>query len=342
MNGKKGLIRLFSLYLAVVMVFLCLPVSASAKAINTSTEITHTRDFLVQHPVTPQSWDETVMLASVGYFTFADVEPFIPEKDLSSAYASATRILTLIALGETNGETAAESEEISELKKLQQDDGSFGDFDSTVYSVMALNAVEAVFGSERAVENILSYQQEDGSFLFGDEHPIFTTAKAMTVLSAYLSDEKVTAAMEKAVTYVESSKTEEGLMGDGRCDTFCAAVIGLVDLGVQVNDNKWGYLVNNLAEFKNKDYSYTMNADDEGYDSSATVYALAAFDAMGRGKSVYVRLMEDGTLNTNIFEGFKPFITGYGILAVISIAFWVWIIFFRNRKFKKAEDSEND
>ena len=335
MNGKKGLFRLFSLCLAAVMVFLCLPVSASAKAINPSTEITHTRDFLVQNPVTPQNWEETVMLASVGYFTFAEVEPFIPEKNLASAYETSTRILTLMVLGEMDRESAAESEEFSALQNLQQQDGSFGDFDSTVYSVITLNACDAVFASERAVENILSYQQEDGSFLFGGENPIFTTAKAMTVLSEYLSDEKVTAAMEKAVLYIESAKTEAGLIGDGRCDTFCAAVIGLVDVGVQVTDDKWGYLVNNLAEFKNKDYSYTMYADDEDYDPIATAYALAAFDAMGRSKSVYVRLMEEGTLSVNIWESFKPFITGYEILAVISVAFWVWIIFFRNRKSKK-------
>ncbi len=342
MLKRSRFIRIVASMMAMVLVFFCVPVASSASAINTSTQITYTRDFIVQNAVPVNDWNETVMYSAVGFFNLVEIEPFIPESDTSSAYTTATRILALISAGEMNRESAAENAEVAALADLQAEDGSFGDFYDTVYAIMALKACDALFGSEKAVKNILSYQKEDGSFDIGDGSPIISTSRAMTVLSMYGTDPVVANALDKTIEYIKSTETEEGLFGDGRCDTFCAAMIGLVDIGVTVTGEDWGKLANNLVKFKNDDYSYNMYAEDEQYDSGATLYAIAAFDAIGRGKSVYIRLMEDGELNQYSIKDYMPFLSGYGIIALIAVAFWVYLIFFRGRKKTEKVVKNND
>lgn len=342
MLKKSRFVKLVAAMMALVSVFFCLPVASSATSVNTSTQITYTRDFIVQNAVPVNDWNETVMYSAVGFFNLVEIEPFIPESDLTSALTTATRILALISVGEMDRESASESPELNALVSLQQEDGSFGGFYDTVYSVMALRACDALFGSEKAVKNILSYQKEDGSFDIGDGSPIISTSRAMTVLSEYSSDPVVAEALDKTIEYIKSTETEDGLFGDGRCDTFCAAMIGLVDVGVTVTGDDWGKLANNLVKFKNDDYSYNMYTDDEQYDSGATLYAIAAFDAIGRGKSVYIRLMEDGALNQYSIKDYMPFLSGYGVLALIAVAFWVYLMFFRGRNKKEKAVKNND
>ena len=342
MNHRSRFVRIVASMMAMVLIFLCVPVASSATAINTTTQITYTRDFIVQNAVPVNDWNETVMYSAVGFFNLVEIEPFIPESDTTSALTTATRILALISVGELNKETAEENPEVKALSDLQKEDGSFGGFYETVYSVMALNSCDAFFSSEKAVKNILSYQKEDGSFDIGDENPILSTSRAMTVLSMYGTDPAVADALDKTIEYIRSTETEEGLFGDGRCDTFCAAMIGLVDVGVTVTGEDWGKLANNLVKFKNDDYSYNMYTEDEQFSSTATLYAIAAFDAIGRGRSVYIRLMEDGELNQYSLKDYMPFLSGYGIIALVAVAFWVYLIFFRGRKRNEKAVKRND
>ncbi len=328
--------------MAMVLIFICVPVASSAASVNASTQITHTRDFIVQNAVPVNDWNETVMYSAVGFFNLVDIKPFIPEEDTSSVMTTATRILALISTGEMNRENAAESPEPDALAELQQEDGSFGDFYETIYAIMALKACGETFSSEKAVNYILSSQKEDGSFDIGDGSPILSTSRAMTVLSMFSLDPRVAEALDKTIEYIKSTTTEEGLFGDNRCDTFCAAMIGLVDVGVTVTGEDWKTLANNLVKFKNDDYSYNMHEDDTQYSSTATLYALAAFDAIGRGKSVYIRLMEDGELNQYSIKDYMPFLSGYGVLALIAVAFWVYLIFFRGRQKNEKAVKRND
>lgn len=337
--------RLFKIFVYVVVavtVFACLPVSSSASSVNLTTQITHTKDFIVQNAVPVRNWNETVMYSAVGFFTLTEIEPFIPESDVSSAYTTATRILSLISVGELNRELAAEDPEVDALSDMQKEDGSFGDLNSTLYSVMALKACGELFMSEKAVEYILSFQAEDGGFYVDGEHPVVTTSRVMTVLSEFGLDPKVSDALNKTIEFVKSQRAEDGFFDDGRCDTVCAALIGLVDLGVTVTGDDWGKMVNNLVKFRNDDYSYNMHIDDEQFDTSATLHAIASFDAVGNGKSVYVRLMEDGALNQYSLKDYLHIFKGYGIIALVSVVFWIYFMFFKNRKKNKKAVDIND
>lgn len=325
-----------------VTVFACLPISSSASSVNLTTQITHTKDFIVQNAVPVRNWNETVMYSAVGFFTLTDIEPFIPEADTSSAYTTATRILTLISVGELNRESSAENSEVKALSDMQKDDGSFGDLNSTLYSVMALKACNELFMSEKAVEYILSLQSEDGGFYVEGEHPVVTTSRVMTVLSEFGRDPKVSEALNKTIDFVRGQRVEDGFFDDGRCDTVCAAMIGLIDLGVTVTGDEWGEMVFNLVKFRNSDYSYNMMIEDEQFDISATLHAIAAFDAVGNGKSVYVRLMEDGALNQYSLKDYLHIFKGYGILVLVSAVFWVYFMFFKNRKKNKKAVGVND
>ena len=50
-----------------VTVFACLPISSSASSVNLTTQITHTKDFIVQNAVPVRNWNETVMYSAVGF-----------------------------------------------------------------------------------------------------------------------------------------------------------------------------------------------------------------------------------------------------------------------------------
>lgn len=342
MIRKLKMRRIITLLITVILVVSCLSVSSSASSVNMSTQVTYTRDFIVENSIPVKNWNETVMYSAVGFFTLTEVEPYIPEADYSSAYTTATRIVTLISVGELNRESSEDNEDVKVLVSLQNEDGSFGDLNATLVSIMALKACDSLFMSEKAVEWVLSNQSDDGSFSSDGEHLVVTTSHVMTVLSQYVSDSRVGSALEKSIEFLKSQQTENGFFDDGRCDTVCSALIGLVDVGVSVAGDEWGKFVDNLIKFRNDDYSYNMFVDDDVFDSEATLYAVATFDAVGRSKSVYTRLMEDGELNQYSIKDYIPFLTGYGIVACVSIVFWIYLMFFRNRKDYKKVVKIND
>ncbi|MBQ7014927.1 MAG: terpene cyclase/mutase family protein [Clostridia bacterium] len=340
MIKNSRFVRTAAIFMAAVMVFLCLPISSSAKTVNITSVITSTKDYVVQNKIPVNDWNDTVMYSSVGIFSLTEVEPYIPEADHTSALTTATRILASISVGQADRSEGEKNADVEALKELQNQDGSFGDFYDTLYSVMALKAFDVTFKSEKAVEVILSYLNEDGGFYYEGESPVRTTGRAMTVLSMFTADPKVTNALNKNIEFLESKKLENGLYDDGTCVTYCCAMIGLLDVGVTMIGDERVDMTSTLLEFKNSDHSFNMNLEDEESDDTATLYALTALDAVGRSDSVYARIMEKGSVNQYSLKDYIPFFTGYGILALISIVFWVYIMFFRGRNNNKKVENE--
>lgn len=340
MMQNPGFIKKIVLIMTVITIFLCFPVSSSANSMNITNHITYTKDYIVQNQIPVDDWNDTVMYSSVGIFSISEVEPYIPEADPTSARTTATRILASISVGQADRSEGEENADVAALKKLQNKDGSFGDFYDTLYSVMALKAFDVTFMSEKAVENILSYQNEDGGFYYEDESPVRTTGRAMTVLSMFTEDPKVTNAINKNIEFLESKKLENGLYDDETCITYSCALIGLIDVGVTMTGNERVKMASKLMEFRNTDYSYNANIDDEKSDDTSTLYALTALDAAGRSDSVYARIMEEGSVNQYSLKDYIPFFTGYGILALTSVVFWVYLMFFRGRKKKENKGKE--
>lgn len=313
-----------------------------ATTVNVSSQITQTRNFIVKNAVAATDWSDTVMYSSVGFFSLTEVSPYIPEADASSAYTTATRLLAQIASGETDGKTAAEGEDVKTLVSLQKDDGSFGDFYDTLYSIMALKACETSFMSEKAVKSLLSLQGDDGSFTYGDENPVVVTSRALTVLSMFYEDTTVSDAISSAVSYIDSCQAEGGGFADGQADTLCEAIVGLTDAGEVVTGSKWNAMTTILMRYKNDDYSYDILVGDEAYSGRATLCALVALDALGRGKSVYIRLMDDGELNQYSINDYIPFILGYSAFALLAVVFWIYIMRFKGKQKKEKTVLKND
>ena len=340
MIKNSSLVKTVAIFMVAVTVFLCLPVSSSASSINITNAITNTKDYVVKNQIPVDDWNDTVMYSSVGIFSLSEVQPYIPEADHTSARTTATRILASISVGQADRSEGEENADVAALKELQKQDGSFGDFYDTLYSVMALKAFDVTFKSEKAVEVILSYLNEDGGFYYEGESPVRTTGRAMTVLSMFTADPKVTNALNKNIEFLESKKLKNGLYDDGTCVTYCCAMIGLLDVGVTMIGDERVDMTSTLLEFKNSDHSFNMNLEDEESDDTATLYALTALDAVGRSDSVYARIMEKGSVNQYSLKDYIPFFTGYGILALISIVFWVYIMFFRGRNNNKKVENE--
>lgn len=332
MTAPRGFFRAVSGFLAVLTLVFCFAVPTDAASVNIDVEIRQTRDYVAQNAQPISDWRETVMYSSIGVFALTEIAPYVPEADPASPYSVATRILAKIATGELDRSNSAECEEAVLLRGMQKEDGSFGDLYDTLYSVMALRACNTVFSGEKAVSNLLSLQQPDGSYAYGDESPAAVTGKVLSVLAQYMADPQVSEVLTAATEYLYGAMDPEtGLFPDGRCDTYCSAIIGLVDLGVAITGEEWNELVSNMLQFKNDDYSYNMTIEGESPDLNAAVYALAALDAVGRGTSVYTRLMEEGESIQYSIKDYLPMITGYVILALLSLAVWVYILFFKGK-----------
>ena len=65
MIKNSRFVRTAAIFMAAVMVFLCLPISSSAKTVNITSVITSTKDYVVQNKIPVNDWNDTVMYSSV-------------------------------------------------------------------------------------------------------------------------------------------------------------------------------------------------------------------------------------------------------------------------------------
>ena len=70
---------------------------------------------------------------------------------------------------------------------------------------------------------------------------------------------------------------------------------------------------------------------------SAAVAAITAYDAISDGKSVWRSFTDYGGVNESMWEKLKWVALGFGVLVLLSVIFWLYILFGR----KKYRDDES-
>lgn len=322
--------KLFAIIISITLMLSLLSVGASAETLNITSEITYLRNYYVstfEKDGASKSFDENIALAVGGAYSYVQIEPYYADGESVSAFS--TNIITNAAFGKEQTQ-----ETVDALVKMQNDDGSFGNLDETLLAVVALKTTSTVFGSESAVNYILSNQQENGSF--GDSS---TTARVLSVINMYSTDSVVATAIENAVNYLKSDLSDDGVFDGGSSAALSYAIMGLCDVGETPSSDDWGNLFAALVDFKTEDGSYKMFADDEEPSDEATALAMCALHALGTMHSPLKQLMTDGSFVTFNISDYTPFFIAYGVLAALSIAFWVFI-FVRKKNNKTLAETK--
>lgn len=132
---------------------------------------------------------------------------------------------------------------------------------------------------EVAIERLLAWQQEDGSF--SDDAQL--TAICLQALSRYTQEEEVALAVESALAYLtDELGGERGFVNDDApVITSAQVVIALCELGLNPYEFAGGELLNFIMDHQNSNGSFSPEIGEKK-DEDTTVWALLALTAYNR------------------------------------------------------------
>ncbi len=335
--------RILSLLLSAIFILAAAVPAFAEKELDPAEKATAIIKYYRDNNLSPATSEETLIFAATYLLTEKTVPYQTPVDDASSPAELAKRICETIA--EKKDPANADGQNFTGiLVEKQQADGSFdNNLSDTLFSVIALQAASAEYDREKALTYILSCQKEDGSFSFSDNagDEITATAFSLCVLSIFRHETKTNYdAAARALTYLEENQNEDGgfsSSGVSNCLETSYALLAATDMEALSKEN-WKNALKALAEFANKDGSYSLVKGLNQKDPQSTVLALMAFEAARYGASVYKTLATNKTIAPSFsLEHFKPLLYVFAGLAGLSVIFWI-AIFVRKPKTRTLKE----
>lgn len=328
--------------LAAMILALALPFSAAA--INLSTEIDGIINHYASQTTAIENWAEIVAFASVNAIQGSSLKE--PTLDETKPETLARFILSRLALDIDPEEASSVGNPVEKLAAKQKDDGSFEatDLYSTVLCAVALQGAQTkageesvVYSARQATSYILSKQNESGMF----SEDMKTHAFCMTYLSAFTENNAtVIQALDRAASAIADTYKNAEKLKSASTEDLAFATAALVDSGKAKTLDEfaaYGDLPSVLVSRKNSDGIFRATDADGDSDKASTLAVLTAFDAVSDGQSVWRSFEDFGGVNENMWEKLKWFALGLGVLVLLSIIFWFYIMFGR----KKYNDDEH-
>ncbi|MBE6836402.1 MAG: hypothetical protein E7509_00155 [Ruminococcus sp.] len=143
---------------------------------------------------------------------------------------------------------------------------------------------DALNTKENIIDEILLYQLYDGGFaLSGDVGDVDVTANVITALAPYKDDEKVSEAVDRAVSFLKSKKLPDSgfeSYGVKNCESACQALVAFYAVGEDTEG-----IAENVFSFKTQD-GFSHLADGET-SYLATQQAILALGAVNKNRYVY-------------------------------------------------------
>ncbi len=121
------------------------------------------------------------------------------------------------------------------------------------------------------IEDILSKQLPEGAFSLNGKTPeADITAMALQALAPYLSEQRVSESVEKAISWLSSVQDEHGgfsSFGNKNAESVSQVIIALCELGIDINDERFvkngNSLLDNLLTFYQKGKGFVRGENDE-------------------------------------------------------------------------------
>lgn len=339
--------RFSALLLAAVILFAAAAPTFAASKFDPAEKATDIKNYYRNHELSPASSEETLIFAATHLFTEKTVPYNTPVENASPAADIAKRICETIAQKQ-NPSDAEGQNYVALLTERQREDGSFdGRLSDTLYAVIALQAADAEYNRDKAIQYILSLQHADGGFSETEDSADTITLTSMTasVLSIFRHENKTNYdAAEKTILFLAERQNEDGgfsSSGVSNCIETAYAVLAATDME-KLSEENWQNALKALANFQSSDDAYGLVSNVSQSDRQATALALMAFEAARYGASVYKTLATNKTIAPSFsFEYFKPILTVFAVLAGLSVLFWIYI-FVRKPKTKTLEESKRE
>lgn len=238
-------------------------------------------------------WWEIVALANDGQDLGQYELPEMRPEDLENGITTYVGyIYAFAAMGQSPRNAFGRIDLLSKLAAKQQEDGSFGYINEHVYAMLALDHFEEPYENIAALKWLLEQQQEDGSFTYNPEWggDLDLTAMVLSTLAPYAKRSDASASIRKAVKYLQENQLENGgfvAFDVENSNTISAAIIGLTDVGENVQSDKWKGMLDALSKFQLEDGSFVYQIGEKEANRFATYQALTALDAALDGKSMW-------------------------------------------------------
>lgn len=232
-----------------------------------------------------------------------------------------------------------------------------------IYGLLTVDALhytvpeDARFTREYMIEQLLTYQWEDGSFGIGrnGRGDVDITAMALQALAPYAGRQDVKKAVDSALDWLSLSMTETGTFlsyGNESAEATAQVIIALCALGMDPEQDSrfWKEQttgerktpLDGLASFRMSNGMYMHTKTEEEENVMATYQCLLALEAVDR-------LQSDGTWIFDFQEYRPPESThGFPIIAAIGTAAAILVMGIavagirKNRKKENAGENQSD
>ncbi|HWQ42609.1 MAG TPA: X2-like carbohydrate binding domain-containing protein [Desulfosporosinus sp.] len=243
----------------------------------------------------------------VGLWGAGDEQKTSWDSSKTSHYGN---ILGTLAKGDDPSDTL-----LSELKATQN--STTGAFPGPVgltssdqlWSMVALDATKTEYDQEKAVANLLTYQNSDGAYFYSTEYNTSDpdqTGMALLALANHKTVAGVTDSIDKAKTYLKSIQEDTGgfaSWGTDNPNSVATVISGLVAIGEDPLADGWKKngktMLDDLASFQLDDGSFYSPYTPGSTDDMATYQCLIALGDLFAHKSVWQRLQESNPQGNN-------------------------------------------
>jgi putative cell wall-binding protein len=203
---------------------------------------------------------------------------------------------------------------LTELKATQDSStgafpGSFGPTSNDqIWAMVALDTGNTSYDQDKAVVNLLTYQNADGGFFYSTAYNTSdpdTTGMALLALANHQTAAGVTDAINKAETYLKGVQQDSGgfaSWGTDNPNSVAAVISGLVAAGADPLSVGWQKngktMLDDLLSFQLADGSFNSPYNPGQADPMATYQSLVALGDLNANKSVWQRLQEQSPQET--------------------------------------------
>ncbi|WP_240986517.1 X2-like carbohydrate binding domain-containing protein [Acididesulfobacillus acetoxydans] len=204
---------------------------------------------------------------------------------------------------------------LAELKAKQDSStgafpGSYGpSSDDQSWAMVALDAGKTPYDQEKAVANLLTYQNLDGGFFYSKDYNTSDpddTGMALLALANHQTTAGVTVAIQKAEAYLKKIQQATGgfaSWGSDNPNSDATVISGLVAVGADPLSAGWQKngktMLDDLLSFQLSDGSFYSPYNPGKTDAMATYQSLIALGDLCAKKSVWQRLQESNPQENN-------------------------------------------
>ncbi|WP_158540653.1 DUF4430 domain-containing protein [Romboutsia weinsteinii] len=184
---------------------------------------------------------------------------------------------------------------------------SLNSINEDIVNSMYDKKLDNAWSTDKLIETILSYQNEDGGFGLVKEKgsSIDITAMAISSLAKHIEDKDLKEVIDKALMFLENQyKENNGFISDGNLnsESLSQVIIALTYLDIDPSNFRGINLIEELFRFKTDEnkFSHLLGQEFDNMATEQANLALIAYDKYLSGDGYLYENLDVETITTNI------------------------------------------